>query len=161
MKVHSRRTAREGVLEALFSHQFSDTERKVTIDRVLENAPDRKDNLDFITLLFNSVLDNVKWADELKRQGCVEFSDIVLQIVNRGHYLEPNISSSRSGGGSSDNKTAGETPDNNDTNWKKNINDNPNADNNKFATSHAALHSLRRYEPDCDGSGKPSMKNLF
>ncbi|MDB9854503.1 transcription antitermination factor NusB [Candidatus Marinimicrobia bacterium] len=65
MKVHSRRTAREGVLEALFSHQFSDTERKVTIDRVLENAPDRKDNLDFITLLFNSVLDNVKWADEL------------------------------------------------------------------------------------------------
>jgi N utilization substance protein B len=57
--------AREGVLEALFSHQFSDTERKVTIDRVLENAPDRKDNLDFITLLFNSVLDNVKWADEL------------------------------------------------------------------------------------------------
>lgn len=98
----------------------------------------------------------MKWADELKRQGCVEFSDIVLQIVNRGHYLEPNISSSRSGGGSSDNKTAGETPDNNDTNWKKNINDNPNADNNKFATSHAALHSLRRYEPDCDGSGKPS-----
>ena len=65
MKVHSRRTAREGVLEALFSHQFSDTERKVTIDRVLDNAPDRKDNLDFITLLFNSVLDNVKWADEL------------------------------------------------------------------------------------------------
>ena len=65
MKVHSRRTAREGVLEALFSHQFSDTERKVTIDRVLENAPDRKDNLDFITLLFNSVLDNVKWADDL------------------------------------------------------------------------------------------------
>lgn len=65
MKVHSRRTAREGVLEALFSHQFSDTERKVTIDRILENAPDRKDNLDFITLLFNSVLDNVKWADEL------------------------------------------------------------------------------------------------
>ena len=65
MKVHSRRTAREGVLEALFSHQFSDTERKVTIDRVLENDPDRKDNLDFITLLFNSVLDNVKWADEL------------------------------------------------------------------------------------------------
>lgn len=57
--------AREGVLEALFSHKFSDVERKVTINRVLENVPERKENLGFIINLFNNVLDNSKWADKL------------------------------------------------------------------------------------------------
>jgi N utilization substance protein B len=65
MKIHARRMAREGVLEALFSHQFSDVERKVTVNRVLKNVPERKANLEFITALFNNVLDNSKWADEL------------------------------------------------------------------------------------------------
>ena len=65
MKIHARRMAREGVLEALFSHQFSDVERKVTVNRVLKNIPERKANLEFITTLFNNVLDNSKWADEL------------------------------------------------------------------------------------------------
>ena len=65
MKIHARRMAREGVLEALFSHQFSDVERKITINRVLENVPERKANLGFITNLFNNVLDNSKWADKL------------------------------------------------------------------------------------------------
>ena len=57
--------AREGVLEALFSHKFSDVERKVTINRVLENVPERKENVGFITNLFDNVLDNSKWADKL------------------------------------------------------------------------------------------------
>jgi N utilization substance protein B len=57
--------AREGVLEALFSHQFSDVERKITINRVLNNVPERKENLGFITTLFNNVLDNSKWADKI------------------------------------------------------------------------------------------------
>lgn len=57
--------AREGVLEALFSHQFSDVERKITINRVLNNVPERKENLGFITTLFNNVLDNSKWADKM------------------------------------------------------------------------------------------------
>ena len=57
--------AREGVLEALFSHEFSDVERKITINRVLENVPERKANLGFITNLFNNVLDNSKLADKL------------------------------------------------------------------------------------------------
>jgi N utilization substance protein B len=57
--------AREGVLEALFSHQFSDVERKTTINRVLNNVPERKENLGFITTLFNNVLDNSKWADKI------------------------------------------------------------------------------------------------
>jgi N utilization substance protein B len=57
--------AREGVLEALFSHQFSDVERKITINRVLNNVPERKENLGFMTTLFNNVLDNSKWADKI------------------------------------------------------------------------------------------------
>lgn len=57
--------AREGVLEALFSHQFSDVERKITINRVLNNVPEREENLVFITTLFNNVLDNSKWADKI------------------------------------------------------------------------------------------------
>jgi N utilization substance protein B len=57
--------AREGVLEALFSHQYSDVERKITINRVLNNVPERKENLGFITTLFNNVLDNSKWADKI------------------------------------------------------------------------------------------------
>ncbi len=65
MKIHARRMAREGVLEALFSHQYSDVERKITINRVLENVPERKANLGFITALFNNVLDNSKWANKL------------------------------------------------------------------------------------------------
>lgn len=65
MKIHARRMAREGVLEALFSHQFSDVERKTTINRVLNNVPERKENLGFITTLFNNVLDNSKWADKI------------------------------------------------------------------------------------------------
>ncbi len=80
-----------------------------------------------------------KWANELKRQGCVELSDIVLHFVNMGHYLEPNSVMQQLQG-------------NND----ETVNDNDNDDNNKFSTSNTALHSLRRYEQDCDGSsGKP------
>lgn len=65
MKIHSRRKAREGVLEALFSHQFSDVEREITIKRVLENAPEREENIAFINALFNSVMDNCEWADQI------------------------------------------------------------------------------------------------
>ncbi len=94
----------------------------------------------------------MKWADELKRQGCLEYSDIVLQLVNnRGQYLEP--SSTITGSNSTDEQQ------NNDNNHEQTVNDNhddeANHGNKKFSTAYAALHSLRRYEPDCDGSGKP------
>lgn len=91
----------------------------------------------------------MKWADELQRQGCLEFSDIVLQLVNRGHYLEPN-STITDGSNRNDND---DEPNNH--NLETADNDEANNGNKKFATAYAALHSLRRYEPDCDGSGKP------
>ncbi len=65
MKIHSRRKAREGVLEALFSHQYSDVKRDVTVERVLKNKPERIENSEFITVLFNSVMDNYEWADQI------------------------------------------------------------------------------------------------
>ena len=85
-----------------------------------------------------------KWANELQRQGCAELSDIVLHFVNMGHYLEPNSVIQQLQG------------NNHETN---NGNDNEVA-TNKFATSNTALHSLRRYEPDCDGSSGKPLKYL-
>ena len=74
--------AREGVLEALFSHQFSDVERKITINRVLNNVPERKENLGFITTLFNNVLDNSKWADKIIEEHLQNWEfDRVAKVV--------------------------------------------------------------------------------
>ena len=84
-----------------------------------------------------------KWATELKRQGCVELSDIVLHFVNKGHYLEPNSVMQQSQG-----------------NDHEIHNDDDNGDNNKFSTSNTAVHTLRRYEPDCDGSSGRPLKYL-
>ncbi len=94
-----------------------------------------------------------KWADELKRQGCVEFSDIVLQLVKRGRYLEPSCC----GNSKTDTEDQQNTINHNET-YGENNGNNPNGGNktHSYATPYAALHSLRRYKPDCDGSGKPS-----
>ncbi len=91
-----------------------------------------------------------KWADELKQQGCAEFSDIVLQVVKRGHYLEPNCCIN-SNTGTEDNTNHGETDGEVNGNNSKGGNN-----THSYATPYAALHSLRRYKPDCDGSGEPS-----
>ena len=62
--IHSRRIAREGGLEALFAHQFSDDEPALVLRRVVDTNPARKKSSDFIALLFHCVLDHVDWADE-------------------------------------------------------------------------------------------------
>ena len=79
-----------------------------------------------------------RWADVLKRNGCIEFSGLVLDLVQSGHYLEPN---------SLQNNNNDET-DNDVTSMVDVF--------SKFSTPYAALNSLRRYEPDCDGSGNAS-----
>ena len=94
----------------------------------------------------------IKWANELKRQGCVEFSDIVLQVLNKGHYLEPTCGNNRSDTEEQQNSNHNNETDNDEANG----NNNSKVGTKTFATPYAALHSLRRYEPDCDGSGKPS-----
>jgi N utilization substance protein B len=62
--IHPRRIAREGVLEGLFAHQFSDDEPALVLRRVVDTNPARKNSSDFIALLFHCVLDHVDWADE-------------------------------------------------------------------------------------------------
>jgi len=74
-----------------------------------------------------------KWAEVLQRQGYCEFAEIAFDIVKQGHFLEPSVKSSP-------------TDDN--------ANDESNS--NKYVSPYTALHALRRYPPDCDGSGLPS-----
>ncbi|MBT3179403.1 MAG: transcription antitermination factor NusB [Candidatus Marinimicrobia bacterium] len=64
-KLHPRRNAREGVLQALYAQQFSDDEPLVILSRTLDAYPERKKNEDFISTLFHCVLDHVDWADDL------------------------------------------------------------------------------------------------
>ena len=63
--LHPRRVAREGVLEALFANQFSDDKPDLVLRRILDSNPDREINLEFIELLFHSVIENVKLADKV------------------------------------------------------------------------------------------------
>ena len=63
--VHPRRVARESVLEALFANQFSDDKPDLVLKRILGSDPVRKKNLEFIELLFYSVIENVQLADKM------------------------------------------------------------------------------------------------
>ncbi len=63
--LHPRRYAREGVLQALYAQQFSDDEPTLTLNRVLDTFHGRKKNSDFISALYNCVLEHVDWADDI------------------------------------------------------------------------------------------------
>jgi len=63
--VHPRRVARESVLEALFANQFSDDKPDLVLKRILDSDPDGEKNLEFIELLFYSVIENVQLADKM------------------------------------------------------------------------------------------------
>ena len=63
--IHPRRKAREGVLEALFAQQFSEDKPELVLSRILESNTERKQNNEFIELLYFSVIENYKWADVL------------------------------------------------------------------------------------------------
>ena len=63
--LHPRRVARESVLEALFANQFSDDKPDLVLKRILDSYPDGEKNLEFIELLFYSVIENVQLADKM------------------------------------------------------------------------------------------------
>ena len=63
--LHPRRVARESVLEALFANQFSDDKPDLVLKRILDSDSDREKNLEFIELLFYSVIENVQLADKM------------------------------------------------------------------------------------------------
>lgn len=64
-KVHPRRNAREGVLQALYAQLFSDDEPHLILNRILDTYPERKKSSEFISLLFQCVLDHADWADDI------------------------------------------------------------------------------------------------
>jgi N utilization substance protein B len=79
--LHPRRNARERVLEALFAQQFSEEKPEMVLDRILESNPKRRNNSDFIHLLFFCVMENVNWADDLIRSHLQNWEfDRVAQV---------------------------------------------------------------------------------
>ena len=65
INLHPRRAARQCVLEALFSYQFSKNDTLQIIDQLISKNPELKVNNDFIQSLFESVLKNMKWTEDI------------------------------------------------------------------------------------------------
>ena len=62
--LHPRRAARQCVLKALFAYQFSKND---TLDQLVSENPELKDNNDFIQSLFDIVLEHVKLTEDIIR----------------------------------------------------------------------------------------------
>ena len=62
INLHPRRAARQCVLKALFAYQFSKND---TIDQLVSENPELKDNNDFIQSLFDIVLEHVKLTEDM------------------------------------------------------------------------------------------------
>ena len=62
--LHPRRAARQCVLKALFAYQFSKND---SIDQLVSENPELKDNNDFIQSLFDIVLEHVKLTEDIIR----------------------------------------------------------------------------------------------
>ena len=62
INLHPRRAARQCVLKALFAYQFSKND---TIDQLVSENPELKDNNDFIHSLFDIVLEHVKLTEDI------------------------------------------------------------------------------------------------
>ena len=76
--IHPRRAARQCVLEALFAYQFSKND---TIDQLLSKNPGLKNNYDFIKSLFDFVIKNMKWAEDIIKSNLENWEiDRVAQI---------------------------------------------------------------------------------
>ena len=80
-KMHPRRIAREGVLQALYAQQFSDDEPTIVLNRIMALYPEKKKNFKFISSLFQCVLDHVDWANEMIKSHLQNWEfDRVAQI---------------------------------------------------------------------------------
>ena len=82
-----------------------------------------------------------KWGTVLQRDGYNEYAQVVFGLVQRGKFLD-----------SHDDEDEGELL-NNEEGAAEESEEN---ESKKFMTTYAELKSLRRYEADCDGSGRPS-----
>ncbi len=81
INLHPRRAARQCVLEALFSYQFSKNDTLQIIDQLISKNPELKGNNDFIQSLFESVLKNMKWTEDIIKSHLENWEiDRVAQI---------------------------------------------------------------------------------
>jgi len=80
-KIHPRRIAREGVLQALYAKQFSDDEPAIVLKRIMALYPEKKKNYKFISSLYECVLDHLDWANEIIKSHLENWEfDRVAQI---------------------------------------------------------------------------------
>ena len=81
INLRPRRAARQCVLEALFSYQFSKNDTLQIIDQLISKNPELKGNNDFIQSLFESVLKNMKWTEDIIKSHLENWEiDRVAQI---------------------------------------------------------------------------------
>ena len=81
INLHPRRVARQCVLEALFSYQFSKNDTLQIIDQLISKNPELKVHNDFIQSLFESVLKNMKWTEDIIKSHLENWEiDRVAQI---------------------------------------------------------------------------------
>ena len=80
-KIHPRRNAREGVMQALYAQQFSDDEPTIILNRILALYPEKKNNSKFISSLFQCVLNYSDSANEMIKSHLQNWEiDRVAQI---------------------------------------------------------------------------------
>ncbi|KAL3803149.1 hypothetical protein HJC23_003424 [Cyclotella cryptica] len=84
-----------------------------------------------------------QWAKVLRQRGYVEFANVLLNFVEEGNFLQGSNNEKQSSTDEEPTVLMNQNTEENDSLTKK------------FMTPYAALSSLRRYQPDCDASGRP------
>ena len=65
VNLHPRRAARQCVLEALFAYEFSKNDALSIVNQIINKNSQVKANQDFIQYLFECVLKNIKWSEDI------------------------------------------------------------------------------------------------
>ena len=79
--LHPRRAARQCVLEALFAYEFSKNDALSIVNQIINKNSQVKANQDFIQFLFECVLKNIKWSEDIIKSHLENWEiDRVAQI---------------------------------------------------------------------------------
>ena len=81
VNLHPRRAARQCVLEALFAYEFSKNDALSIVNQIINKNSKVKANQDFIQFLFECVLKNIKWSEDIIKSHLENWEiDRVAQI---------------------------------------------------------------------------------
>ena len=79
--LHPRRAARQCVLESLFAYEFSKNDALSIVNQIINKNSQVKANQDFIHFLFECVLKNIKWSEDIIKSHLENWEiDRVAQI---------------------------------------------------------------------------------